>query len=198
MNFSDIVAATRNAIYSFSFFGANKGNNALATIKDVNNITNQLNNLFPYRFFDVQLNQAGIEAPVVARLAAGATECGRACACRAGNSCCCDCTNDCTNESASITIGDNIMGSARTGVGTYVFTFNMPAEYVAKYARAASIKNVGFSFTPFSDINHQVTVRQIPTGLTNLNTYEVKTYNAGVLADGVLNQTVVSMKIFFN
>lgn len=195
MNFSDIIAATRNSIYSFSFFGPNKGNNALATIKDVTNLTDQLNNMFPYRFFDVQLNQVGTDAPIVQRLAAGAGECMRNCS---SDCALCDCIKSCSNETTSISIQDAIMGSARTGVGTYMFTFNMPAEYVAKYARAASIKNISFAFTPFSDIAHQVTVTQIPTGVANLNQYEVKTYNAGVLADGILNHTVVSMKIFFN
>lgn len=197
MNFSNIITATRNAIYSFSFFGPNKGNNALATVRDLETLTNQLNNMFPYRFFDVQLSQVGTDAPIVQRLAAGAGECPHNCDCKLID---CDCKSPCGDENAvsSGATGDPIMGSARTAPGVYVFTFNMAPDYIAKYARAASIKNISFAFTPFSDIAHQITVTQIPTGVANLNQYEVRTYNAGVLADGILNHTVVSMKIFFN
>lgn len=194
MNFSNILTATRNAV-GFSFFGANRGNNALATVKDLGNITTQLNNMFPYRFFDVSLNQVLAEAPVVSRLAAGAGECSHNCTCSTSAGCCCDCKATCTNEDVGIALTDAIMGSSRVGVGSYVFTFNMPPDYIARYPRAAKIANVGFNFTPFSLPTHSVTVEKLP--VPDGNQYAVKTYDAGVLADNILHDTVVAMKIYF-
>jgi hypothetical protein len=75
-----ISVATRNILRKFGFnLPPTQGDNALATIKDVNYVIDAINNLFPYRMYDFAITQAGVENPVLTKLASGATECPNSC-----------------------------------------------------------------------------------------------------------------------
>lgn len=177
MNFSNILASTRN-IVRFSFIRPNIGDNALATIKDLNQVIAGLNNLFPHRNFDVSITQTGIANPVITKLAAGATECPSSCSavCSA-----CDCKANCQDQLA----GAFSFSLVRTGVGTYTLT-------VGGTTFTRPIQNMGMFFTPFTDVTSRVTVTQIsPT------VYHVNTFSGAVASDNIFNNTVVAMKFYY-
>lgn len=184
-NFSNIVAATRNAI-GFSFFGANKGDNAIATLKDLKQITDQLNNIFSYRMYDFMIDQQGGLDPVLTKMATGAGECPHNCAsiCSA-----CDCQTGCNNEAGG---GFTYFDFVHTAPGVFEVTVNLPPAFTAK--TPAPIKQVALFFSPFANYGDSVIVT--PTVAPNV--FIVTTYDlSGSPADNVFSNTVVAAKIYF-
>lgn len=194
MNFSNIYAATRNLI-SFSFFGANRGNNSPATLKDVNNINNTLNNIFPYRMHDVMITTTGGVPVSIIRLANGAGDCeGANCDCTLYK---CDCGSpSCKWAGDKVDFnGSSIMNMSRTAPGVYSVIFDKTKMIGFE---KNNIRNVGFFFAPVAIPGGSVTVVQVPTADANKSEYAITTYDAaGVIADGVLVNTPVSIKIYF-
>jgi hypothetical protein len=180
MNFSKIQASTKRL---FTFLGPYKGDNQLATLHEINQVFDRLNNLFPYRMHDIEITQTGTNAPSFVKLAAGATECPSNCSSGVGNVCICDCKSPCANEKA----GAFSVSAAYVSEGIYDFTFTLdPTIY------PNAIKNVGFFFTPFETPLYTVSVKQI-----NANVYRVKTYNGGIVSNTIFKNTPVAMKIYF-
>lgn len=180
MPISKLSVATRNILRKFGFnFPPSQGDNALATIKDVNYIIDSLNNIAPYRSFDFSINQVGILDPVVTKLAVGASECPNNC----GSICsACDCRSTCQNEGSSIFN----MAVARTGVGVYTLTFSG-----SQFAGAA-IQNVGLFFTPFPAVTTNITVVK-----TSATVYTLHTFAGAVATDGLLVNTVVAARVYY-
>jgi hypothetical protein len=192
MNFSNIIAATRN-VTGFSFFGANKGNNALATLKDVEDLGNQLNNMFSYRLHDVVISHNAVPGGDlrIAVMAAGATECPHNCGsdcilcdCKTGNPCTGG-TNEITGTQRAILVGHNM------GVGIYELSVVLPPDYVKKNSNP--ITKVAFFFEPLTEVLANVTI----TPTADPSIYILRTFLGGVPSDTVLNNTAVSLKIFF-
>ncbi len=174
-----VSVSTRNLLRKFGFtYPPTQGDNALATIKDVNFVIDSINNMISYRSFDFSIDQAGAAAPVITRLAAGATECPNNCTsiCSA-----CDCKN-CTNETA----GAFNMAAARTGVGVYTLTFS------GSIFDGSTIQNVGLFFTPLEAVTSNITVVK-----TSATVYTVRTYTGAVAADGIFNDTVVAARVYY-
>ena len=184
-NFSNILTATRNAI-RFSFFGANAGNNALATIKDLNNLTNQLNNIFSYRMYDFSLTQTGGAVPVLTQLAVGAGECRYNCDCVSLD---CGCSAPCGQETAT---GFTYFDIVKTAPGVFDITVALPSEFVAK--NPATIKKIGLSIGPLPNYGDQVIIT--PGGAPNI--FTLTTYNiSGAPVDDIFTDTIIAAKIYF-
>lgn len=181
MNFNKLQA-TRKTI--FTFLGAYKGDNQIATISDVNEVYNRLNNLFPYRMYDVVFNQEGTNPPTFVKLAAGASECTRNCSAGAGSSCACDCKVQCTNETAGIIT----LVPTYIEPGVYDLTFNLDPKVYPN-----PIAHVGFfvsSVINDPDVKLSVTRR-------SANVYRITSSDKTGLANGLIVDKVVSFKIYF-
>lgn len=174
-----ISVSTRNILRKFGFnYPPTQGDNALATIKDVNYVIDSINNVAPYRSFDFSIDQTGTAAPVITRLAAGAAECPSNC----GSICsACDCTN-CQNEKS----GAFSMIAARSGVGVYTLTFS------GSIFDNATIQNVGLFFTPLEAVTSNITVIK-----SSATVYTIRTFAGAVATDGLLNDTVVAARIYY-
>lgn len=170
---------TRNILRKFGFtFPPTQGDNALATLKDVNYVIDCINNLFPYRMYDFGITQTGTDNPVLTKLASGASECPNSCT---SDCVLCDCRTSCNNEKA----GAFSAAVTRTGVGTYRLVVS------GDFLGGATIQNVGLFFRPFPTVTTRVTVTKISS-----TTYEIGTYTNTVAADGLLD-TVVVMKVYY-
>jgi hypothetical protein len=182
MNFSKLQA-TRRVL--FTFLGAYKGDNQIATISDVNEVYNRLNNLLPYRLHDVEITQSSTDAPTFRVLAQGAVECTRNCTASGGTgSCGCDCPSSCTNETAGIFS----VSATYVSAGVYEVTFALDAT---KYPRP--IKNVGFFFGPLPSVESKVAVAKV-----SANVYRIYTADkSNAATNGLLTETVLAMKIYF-
>lgn len=175
---SRIIVSTRNIARKFSFLAPNQGDNALATLKDVNHVINSINNMIPYRSYDISLTQTGILDPAVTKMAVGAAECPKNCQaiCTA-----CDCQGTCQDESST----SFAASFARTGLGVYTITFT--GSVITN-----PIKNVGFFFTPFAVAGHKVLVDRLST-----NVFQLSTFNGAAPEDAIFNNTVIAMRIYF-
>lgn len=181
MNFSKLQASRKTL---FTFLGAYKGDNQIATISDVNEVYNRLNNLFPYRMYDVVFNQSGTNAPTFLKLAAGASECTRNCSSGAGNSCACDCKVGCTNETAGIIT----LVPTYVEEGVYDLTFELDTK---KYPYP--IKHVGVFVSSVTDnVENKISIIRQST-----NVYRVYASNKTGAANGLIVDKVVSFKIYF-
>lgn len=170
---------TRNILRKFGFtLPPTKGDNALATLKDVNYVIDAINNLFPYRMYDFAVTQTGTADPVMTKLSSGATECPGNCSsdCKL-----CDCTANCTNERA----GNFSAVMARTGVGVYTLTIG------GDFLGGADIVDAGIFFRPFPVVSTRVTVTK-----TSATVYTIRTFENTTPTDALLN-TVVALKVYF-
>ena len=177
MSILSILVATRKRTFNFL-----SGTNQLATIADVNKVINGLNNLLPYRMYDVAITQSNTDAPVLSKLAAGAAECGSNCE---SSVCACDCTKGgCSNEKS----GYFSATASYVSPGVYDITFILdPTVY------PRPIKNVGFFFGTLPSVESKVGIAKISTNVYRLTTAD----KSNVATNGLLTETVLAMKIYF-
>lgn len=171
-----------------SFF-SNKEDVRLATISDVNHVIDKFNNVFPYRMFDIDLTQSGTDAPELRRLASGAAECTHVCSAGTSTSCACDCIKGCSNE------GSRFASSlVYIGVGIYDLTITLDPKYFPR-----PIKNVGFFLGSHSeDAKLSFIQQRLEVGSPNIVKYRISVKDSSdVLANDVLNNTIIAMKIYF-
>jgi hypothetical protein len=204
MNFPNILASTRNAI-GFSFFGANRGDNAIATLKDMAQNNNRLNNIFNFRHHDVQVLSTGLNPAypgfAVSVMSHGAGDCeGASCdctlyTCECGSPSCRWAGSKPPTDFVGNPVGSTVVNIARIGVGQYTATILTPILGFEK----AVVRNVGFIFSNLA-IPGFATVTPVapgPVGTNNIH-YNIATTNAaGVPSDDVLTNSIISMRIFF-
>jgi len=174
MSILSTLVATRKRTFNFL-----SGTNQLATIADVNKVINALNNLVPYRMYDVAITQSSTDAPVLSKLAAGAKECGVTCDCKTVN---CDCSSPCGDDSSFS------VSTSYSAVGVYDFTFTLDPKAYPK-----PIKNIGFFFGTLPSVESKVGVAKISTNVYRLTTAD----KSNVATNGLLTDTVLAMKIYF-
>ena len=172
------LIATRKRTFNFL-----SGTNQLATISDVNKVINALNNLIPYRMYDVSITQTSTDAPVLTKLAAGLGECGGNCS---SDCILCDCKTspNCTNEKA----GNFSVATSYVSPGVYDITFILDPTI---YPRP--IKNVGFFFGTLPSVESKVGIAKSRTNVYTLTTAD----KSNVATNGLLTETVLAMKIYF-
>lgn len=168
----------------FNFLPPYQGDQYFVTIKELNDVIAQLNNIQPYRSHDVTLTQSGTTAPVATKLASGAKECTSNCNC---SNTTCDCSSPCGNE--------------RAGIFSTAFTYTSAGVYnlrvtVDPTVYPKSIKDLGLYFSPLSNTAHTIVATQGETTAHVIN-YTIRTYNSGVAANGILNDTKLLMRLYF-
>jgi hypothetical protein len=169
-----------------------QGDNRLgASIQQVNDVITNFNSILSYRVYDLLISIPGpVFQPENFRLLAtgGNNETGCTVSCNPNYQTCC------AGQSKE-DVGFVMDSVVYIGVGVYDFTFKANAKVYP-----TGIDHIGFSFTPFSDIAHQVAVERIISGGTVdplIATYRVKTFNAAVPADNILNKTIMATKTYF-
>lgn len=172
------LIATRKRTFNFL-----SGTNQLATISDVNKVINALNNLIPYRMYDVLITQTSTDAPVLTKLAAGLGECGGNCS---SDCILCDCKTspNCTNEKA----GNFSVATSYVSPGVFDFTFTLSSSV---YPRP--IRNVGFFFGPLPSVESKIGITKISANVYRLTTAD----KSNAATNGLLTDTVIAMKIYF-
>ena len=189
MRFPSILASTRNLI-RFAFIKPNVGDNALLTIKDHNTLVDKLNNIFTYRSVDLAFTQVGVANPFMIPAADGDGDCND-CIIQAAPSC--SCTGGTVGGTkglkASAVTFTGVM--TRTGAGVYDLMLNPICESVINMKANGALLGVYVEALP--NIGEEIRVDK--SALVQ-NKITIKTYSAGVLTDGLLNQTLVHFRFY--
>ena len=179
---NQIFTGTRNLISSFIFNGAGRGNNALATVKDLQTIIYGINSQIYYRPVDFMLTNNGAADPTYKLLVSGATDCGSNCNC-ASNDCGCPGTVSdptCGKEASA----QLIVGVTRTNVGLYSLALDPKHKDRTNRGIAIWTSNL-------SNKDHQVIVGKLVG-----DSITIATLDSGALSDTVLDQTVFQVKFY--
>lgn len=185
-----ILIGTRN-IVRFSFTRPLQGDNALATIKDVNSVVNAVNNMFGYRTVDIAFTQSGQSDPNVKMESEGDPDC-----------------IDC--DLPPWTPGDVVCGCSgkrsvstaftavnRTGPGVYELIINPTCPAIVNMTANGS--TIGSFVEALPSMNAFVTVNksQLAQNKLIINTFAFQN-NAWVASDNILNKTVIQFRIYGN
>lgn len=177
---SNILASTRNLV-RFSFLKPNIGDNALATIKDLNQVIKSINTQMYYRPYHLFYTQSGANDPVQTTVMVGSdSDCNSNCTTAADD---CACPNFLTEKSGAL-----IVQSKRTAVGVYELLLNSTNTDVTNN------RGVSVMIEPLANIAHEVRIDK--SQLVASNIIIIRTYNAGVLADGILTDTAVHFNFY--
>lgn len=162
------------------------GNSAFAQLGALNTLVDQINNMIPYRMYDIMISQTGsVVQPVLVKLASGATECPHSCDCKLYN---CDCK--CGDENG-IT-ATPFLTVVNTGTGVFTFTFNVPETYLSKQDNPLKHVSLVFSALPVAGF-----VSAVPDALSP-NILTVTTYDStGAPANYIFDQTIVQARLYF-
>lgn len=180
---TQILTSTRNLLSSFSFNGAARGNNALVTVKDLQNVIQQINNQLYFRPIDFMLTHNNQANPTFKLLMAGATDCLGSCNC-AGD---CGCAGTIASPSC-VKEAFPIINPSPTRIAVGVYHLTLAANHPDLVNRG-----IGVWVASLANVAHRITVSKIQN-----NVITISTYNAGVLDDTILDQTVFAMKLYVN
>lgn len=169
----------------FSFFGPLKGNQALATLRNLQDVVNQLNNQMLYQPVHFKLSAPGGKNPIVySSLQEGGSgaECTEVCTCNGTTTCACVTSLSCGNPKAGATLITNVTYFA---VGVYKILLN------ANHPRVMTNQGIGVWASALKNKDHAITISD-PVK----NVITIETFNAGVAADGVLNNAIFQMNVY--
>jgi hypothetical protein len=180
-----IYTGARNIFNSFSFNGPTRGNNALATVKDLQNVIWGINNQIRYRPIDFMLTGNGASDPTFKYLMSGqgnATECQGSCTCSTNECGCNGPVNDpgaCQKDAFTLFVAPTWISTGR-----YVMTFDPVHPDMVN-------RGIGVFVSAPKNPDEVVTVSKMVQ-----NRITISTYVAGVLSDNVLDETVFQMRVY--
>lgn len=169
---------------SFFNFRRQTGDNKLATLNQVNQVINTMNQLVNYRPYDIQFTGSTSGVPLLAKSVMLAGECNRNCSaiCSA-----CHCAPACNDENTAAF--DAIM--EKTGVGTYTLTLTY-----APGAGYDNIKGVGIFPSALPEPTHAIGISEVLPPTPGHRIFTVKTTDAGVLADSIIDNVILQLRIY--
>jgi hypothetical protein len=164
--------------------GAN-GDQANATLADVNTVVDQMNNLNAYRnvHFALKSTNNGI---VMKSLISGSGIVGcSGCDCTVVGGCDADCQDGdtCGKKDAAYSV---ITGAVQLALGVYELTLNTKMPFMA------NPKSYGMFVSQLEDITHQVQISKI----YNTNKIKIETFISGVPSGLVLNNTPFMFNVY--
>lgn len=170
------------------------GNNALATLNDVNQVVDDIN--FIRNFTDVRIlfTQTGTNNPILRIISSGVASSKCSGDCDTGNP-----DQDCCSKSMDLAQkknNDNSISALRTGVGVY----RLRIQALDKETYPTGLIGATFIIGAPSVLGNRVTVTFNPLVTDpNLLEYTVRTYNdIGTLSDGILSNTLINVSVYRN
>lgn len=180
---SKIINSGRNFA---SLISGRFGNNAIATLNDVNQVVDDINFINNFKDVRILFTQTGTNDPLLRRITSGTSSVKCSGNCNAAGTDCCEGTDKKDLE--------NGYSALRTAIGVY--TFRITA--LDKDSYPEGLLGATFIIGASSTLGNRVTVTFNPLITEpNILEYTIRTYNAaGALADDRLSNTLIAVSVY--